>query len=106
MAGWRAEEAPSNLAPLKGLAAEREGILHRADTGSTCSMVVVDTLTDQESERPLGRHTPSTSASAVRLEGGSAHTSRDGPEYHTRRLARGWLHRKCPGNASECEARP
>ena len=82
MAGWRAEEAPSNPAPLKGLTADREGLQHRADMGSACSVVVADTLTDQGSERPLGCHTASTSASAVKLTGGGAHTSRDRPGYH------------------------
>lgn len=93
MAGWRAEEAPSNPAPLQGLAADREGIQHRADTGSACSAVVADTLTDQGSERPLGCHTASTSASAVRLAGGGAHTSKDRPGYHVRHPARDWIHR-------------
>lgn len=106
MAGWRAEEAPSNPGPLKGLVADREGIQHRADTGSACSVVVADTLTDQGSERPLGCHTTSTSASAVRPMGSGAHTSRDRPGYHVRCPALGCIHRKCPGNASEREARP
>lgn len=77
MAGWRAEEAPSNPAPLQGLAADREGIQHRADTGSACSVVVADTLTDQGSERPLG-----------------CHTSKDRPGYHVRHPARDWIHRR------------
>lgn len=112
MAGW-SRGSPPPILPSKGSQLTGEGIQHRADTGSACSVVVADTLTDQDPRGPWVPHRPRP-ASAVRLAGGGAHTLKGQTRYHVRHPARGLDTQKgpgtislaCPGNASEGEARP